>query len=300
MKSLVHSLSEEWEWSFEATGGTARLWSRPNGVPVEIRIRRTGFGRSARDVLEAEVRLPGAPTGFCLRHEGLTTGLDRLSGQNELETGDVDFDDAFWVEADSSEALNRYLTPERRQALLCWLYGRSHFEVDNGVVRRPMEVESGYGPEEAKGLGRPLLGLAAAFGELPDSVRYSSPGTGRVARRKSRGLGLLFGVLGPIFLAFPFLLEKPTIGLLLLMWLAGWTALAAGVSGWLGSRLGLTGLSTVFGLLVFAVAVDLVTLIPTANDMTPLALEIGVSFVALIAALGAGFHVSHLKGLAAD
>ena len=97
------------------TDGELVGWAGP------LRVRLSGHGPAAS---AARITLsgPGLPEGMTIRPEDLGTAVRTARGVREIETGDLAFDEAAWVEG--SEAVARaVLDAETRRALLALLQG---------------------------------------------------------------------------------------------------------------------------------------------------------------------------------
>jgi len=98
------------------TAGELVGWAGP------LRVRLSGYG-PASGAARITLSGPGLPEGMTIRPEDLGTAVRTARGVREIETGDLAFDEAAWVEG--SEAVARaVLDAGTRRALLALLQGR--------------------------------------------------------------------------------------------------------------------------------------------------------------------------------
>ncbi len=210
LKTSMSDACFDLKFTFENSGNTARIRGRVNGYPIEVTSQeKDKYTRHHHVRVTARMEFVDAPSGFCLRREGVGTGMERLSGKSEIEFGHADFDDAFWVDADDAQALQAYLTRDRREALLHWLMRFGEGSINNGVL----EQSSVEALECQDGISRmlsQLVGLAKAFGGEPEYHQATSQlEEGWVATSQVRRCALWTGVLALSFWLLPLEVHLP-------------------------------------------------------------------------------------------
>ncbi len=103
---------------FGLVGEGHAIKGKLRGRPVEISLERVRSGKGYADQVTAFLRVPTSGTDLRLTAEGLASGLARVGGGKELKFEDKNFDHAFWVTGSDREAIEGYLTPSRRAALV--------------------------------------------------------------------------------------------------------------------------------------------------------------------------------------
>ena len=118
-----------------------------SGRGLEVALATEGMGRSQSDVLTYTLTLPGCPPHLKLQVEGAGSGAKFAAGEQELETGDVDFDDLVWVESQSSEEALAYLTEAHRTAFTeaFWYLPEARLENGRFAGRQPWRGEGSLG-----------------------------------------------------------------------------------------------------------------------------------------------------------
>jgi len=119
-----------------------RLEGMIDGLPVRIDVFRRDH--SADSIAFTRYRVWYSPLKLGLRltrESSVTRVLNRL-GAPDVDTGHADFDDAFTVRANSTEAARAFLTPTRRNSLLRLMSLHRDVEVeDNGITLTVVGVE---------------------------------------------------------------------------------------------------------------------------------------------------------------
>ena len=194
---------------YQDSGDEARVWGVVDGYPIQVDTEaRLKYTKHRHIAVKGTLKFADAPSGFCLAPEGVGSGFQRIADRRELESGNDDFDNAFWVTADDPEALREYLTEERCYALLHWLHRYGDGEIRNGVLERStIQAESGdaVGPILSQ-----FMGLAKAFaGDHRYHQSTKNLPSGWVAARKLRLLAFFTGALALAFWVLPMEVHLP-------------------------------------------------------------------------------------------
>ena len=211
LKTAMSDACFDLNFSFQNLGNEARISGEVNGYPIAVTTEeKYKYTKHHHIRANARMEFRDAPAGFCLWHEGVGTGMERLSGKKEVEFGHVDFDDAFWVDADDPERLRAYLTRERREALLHWLVRYGNGNITNGVLEHGsvqlIECKDSIGQMLSQ-----MVGLAKAFGgETEYHQSTSALKEGWVALSRVRRYAVWTGFLALLFWLLPLEVHLPT------------------------------------------------------------------------------------------
>lgn len=100
-------------------GSFGRLFGSIGEMQVSVSIYARGDKDAKTNFTRYRVQFPRAFEGsFSMRRQGLLSFMDRLFGQKDDRLGDQDFDSSVMLTAPDPEAVERYLTPARRSAVL--------------------------------------------------------------------------------------------------------------------------------------------------------------------------------------
>ncbi len=184
-----------------------RKGSTLTGKRLKLNFQWTSLGNSKTLHVHYSLNLP--EQSLSLMPEGAQSGQEASKGSREMEVGDVDFDDYFWVQSCRED----YLTPERR-ALLIDLFRQTRVkEIKRGQVVGSVRCEQS--PWGVAAVCKVLQRLQRLPYELahPPEIRHGRPEgwVGRERRRAVAGICWVIGlslcvpayVLGVPFTALP-------------------------------------------------------------------------------------------------
>jgi uncharacterized membrane protein (UPF0136 family) len=141
----------------------------------------------------------GAPKSLSIRAEGYDSAVSESRGVKELEFGDLDFDDAFWVTAGDPKGARKWLTPERRSAVLL-LFEGEQMELAEGWLSISAELKQSVESTALKAIE--VAGGAVDLLEDPPEVSaVRAPGAVNARQRRRiwlplLGLAALTGLVG--------------------------------------------------------------------------------------------------------
>ncbi len=119
-----------------------RLEGMIDGLPVRLDVFRRDHHTGSIAFTRYRVWYPPLKLGLHLTRESSVTRVLNRLGAPDIDTGHADFDDAFIVKANSTEAARTFLTPLRRNSLLRLMsLHRDVVVEDNGITLSVVGVE---------------------------------------------------------------------------------------------------------------------------------------------------------------
>jgi len=119
-----------------------RLEGMIDGLPVRLDVFRRDHHTGSIAFTRYRVWYPPLKLGLHLTRESSVTRVLNRLGAPDIDTGHADFDDAFIVKANSTEAARTFLTPLRRNSLLRLMsLHRDVVVEDNGITLTVVGVE---------------------------------------------------------------------------------------------------------------------------------------------------------------
>lgn len=135
-----------------------------DGRNVVIDTYTEGSGDSSTVYTRYRVEHPSLSMGLDLHRQGMFSRVTKFFGRQDVDTGDVAFDDAFIVQADDLTSLRHLLTPSVRSGLLRLLAAYPGVRVsDTAITSRKPKYEKS--PEVLESTARRIVAVSRVLTE---------------------------------------------------------------------------------------------------------------------------------------
>ncbi|MGM0555617.1 MAG: hypothetical protein ACQEVA_04475 [Myxococcota bacterium] len=212
---------EQWEGTANELGlqfesgllSGPKITGRYNGAPVEIMTVTRGGKNNRKTYTVFDVGLPPqAPPDLVVAEEGFFSGIGKFVGMQDIEIGDLIFDQQFVIKGKNPTRVKNFLLQDRVADEIFEVYGSypNTFEIKNGHISfESLGRATGYDIELALDTvskcisamrgqptletdGEPRSARSGPFGGIPEHVK-NSPGPARPTEPPPSGNNGKFG-----------------------------------------------------------------------------------------------------------